>query len=198
MVRSLKICRHTSSTINIFAPVKQHFKHFEGKEYLSHMENKPQGEWKTPSYIFIAENACGIIRLLMTGKDVPQIKATAGVWWKAFAAPKSGTLTLRNDVSQQQAFTTTQTHESTGLQNPHAGVRWVFYPRAQVLANSPSFRLRSVLRVADLSGFTASTDAGRRLQSAYHDRHLGLLQPDTIELLRSHAGWRSASLFVRS
>jgi hypothetical protein len=65
------------------------------------LENKIEGGYRSPSYILIAEDACGIITLLITGKDMPQIKATAGVWWKAFAVPKSGILTLRNDVRHQ-------------------------------------------------------------------------------------------------
>lgn len=99
LLGSLRIAPPSSSTIDIFAPLEQHFRSFEGRKYLSHMTNTDQRRCLAPEYIFIAEDACGITALLMSDGAIPQIDATAGVWWKALAAPKSGTLTLHNDVS---------------------------------------------------------------------------------------------------
>lgn len=104
LLRSIKTGQ-SSSMIDIFTPIEKQFCYFEGRRYLSGARNALGGEdTPTPSHILIAEDAYGVVDLLLCGETLPTIEAAPGIWWKVLEAGKPGRITLHTDVGLDPNF----------------------------------------------------------------------------------------------
>lgn len=104
--------RAGNTTVNLETPIIKRSIKFEGKKYISSVENvnaenSPSNvseSLKRPGVLYISEDYCGITDMLFLNESEPPpaIDHVPGVWWKCLRIEGPETqLTLYGDVSFQ-------------------------------------------------------------------------------------------------